>query len=58
MFTGIVEGTGTVRTAERRGDILVVRVDVEQVDIATFTHPLRRGHVYVHFPGMSASFKR
>ncbi|MEE8218883.1 MAG: riboflavin synthase [Vicinamibacteria bacterium] len=28
MFTGIVEGTGTVRTAERRGDILVVRVDV------------------------------
>lgn len=28
MFTGIVEGMGTVRTAERRGDILVVRVDV------------------------------
>lgn len=28
MFTGIVEGTGTVRTAERRGDVLVVRVDV------------------------------
>ena len=28
MFTGIVEGTGTVRTAERRGDVLVVSVDV------------------------------
>jgi riboflavin synthase len=28
MFTGIVEGVGTVRTAERRGDVLVVRVDV------------------------------
>jgi len=28
MFTGIVEGTGTVRTAERRSDVLVVRVDV------------------------------
>ncbi|MCG6920879.1 MAG: riboflavin synthase [Acidobacteria bacterium] len=28
MFTGIVEGTGTVRTADRRGDVLVVRVDV------------------------------
>lgn len=28
MFTGIVEGTGTVRTAERRGDVLVVTVDV------------------------------
>ena len=28
MFTGIVEGTGTVRSAERQGDILVVRVDV------------------------------
>ena len=28
MFTGNVEGTGTVRTADRRGDVLVVRVDV------------------------------
>jgi riboflavin synthase len=28
MFTGIVEGTGTVRTAERRGDVLVARIDV------------------------------
>ena len=28
MFTGIVEGVGTVRAAERRGDILVARVDV------------------------------
>jgi riboflavin synthase len=28
MFTGIVEGVGTVQTAERRGDVLVVRVDV------------------------------
>ena len=28
MFTGIVEGTGTVRTVERRSDVLVVRVDV------------------------------
>jgi riboflavin synthase len=28
MFTGIVEGTGTVRSAERRGDVLVVRIDV------------------------------
>jgi riboflavin synthase len=28
MFTGIVEGTGIVRTAERRGDVLVVRIDV------------------------------
>ena len=28
MFTGIVEGTGTVRTAERRGDVLAVTVDV------------------------------
>ena len=28
MFTGVVEGTGTVRTAERRGDVLVVTVDV------------------------------
>jgi riboflavin synthase len=28
MFTGIVEGAGTVRSAERRGDVLVVRIDV------------------------------
>jgi len=28
MFTGIVEGTGTVRSAERRGDVLVVGIDV------------------------------
>ncbi len=28
MFSGIVEGTGTVRTAERRGDVLRVRIDV------------------------------
>lgn len=28
MFTGIVEGVGTVETAERRGDVMVVRVDV------------------------------
>jgi riboflavin synthase len=28
MFTGIVEGTGTVTTAERRGDVLTVRIDV------------------------------
>ena len=28
MFTGIVEGVGTVGSAERRGDVLVVRVDV------------------------------
>jgi riboflavin synthase len=28
MFTGIVEGTGTVRRAEPRADVLVVRVDV------------------------------
>jgi riboflavin synthase len=28
MFTGVVEGTGTVSQAERRGDILVVRIDV------------------------------
>ena len=28
MFTGIVEGVGTVRTAGRRGDVLVIRVDV------------------------------
>jgi riboflavin synthase len=28
MFTGIVEGTGTVRAAARRGDVTAVRVDV------------------------------
>ena len=28
MFTGIVEGTGTVQAASRRGDVLSVRVDV------------------------------
>ena len=28
MFTGIVEGTGTVRAAERRGDVLVVQIEV------------------------------
>jgi riboflavin synthase len=28
MFTGIVEGTGTVRGAEQRGDVMVVRIDV------------------------------
>jgi riboflavin synthase len=28
MFTGIVEGVGQVRTADRRGDVLVVRIDV------------------------------
>jgi riboflavin synthase len=28
MFTGIVEGTGTVEAAERRGDVLVVRIAV------------------------------
>jgi len=28
MFTGIVEGVGVVRTAERRDDVLVARVDV------------------------------
>ena len=28
MFTGIVEGVGTVRTAETREDVLVVRIDV------------------------------
>jgi len=28
MFTGIVEGTGTVQSAERRGDVLDVRIDV------------------------------
>ncbi len=28
MFTGIVEGTGTVPSANRRGDVLTVRIDV------------------------------
>ena len=28
MFTGIVEGTGTVRAATRRGDVTAVRIDV------------------------------
>jgi riboflavin synthase len=28
MFTGIVEGTGKVRSAERRGDVLAVRIEV------------------------------
>lgn len=28
MFTGIIEGTGSVRTASRRGDVLSVRIDV------------------------------
>lgn len=28
MFTGIVEGTGTVRSAARRGDVMTVRIDV------------------------------
>ncbi len=28
MFTGIVEGTGTVAAAARRGDVLAVRIDV------------------------------
>jgi riboflavin synthase len=28
MFTGIVEGTGAVSAAERRGDVLVVRIEV------------------------------
>ena len=28
MFTGIIEGVGHVRTAERRRDVLVVRIDV------------------------------
>jgi riboflavin synthase len=28
MFTGIVEGTGSVRTAARRGDVMAVRIDV------------------------------
>ena len=28
MFTGIVEGMGTVRTAESRSDVLVVRIEV------------------------------
>lgn len=28
MFTGIVEGTGTVRTVARRGDVMTARIDV------------------------------
>jgi riboflavin synthase len=28
MFTGIVEGTGTVRAAVRRGDVMAVRIEV------------------------------
>jgi len=28
MFTGIVEGTGTVRSAARRGDVMTARIDV------------------------------
>ncbi len=28
MFTGIVEGTGTVKTAARRGDVMSVRIEV------------------------------
>jgi riboflavin synthase len=28
MFTGIVEGTGSVRSAARRGDVMAVRIDV------------------------------
>jgi riboflavin synthase len=28
MFTGIVEGTGRVRAAARRGDVMTVRIDV------------------------------
>lgn len=28
MFTGIVEGTGTIRTASRRGDVMTARIDV------------------------------
>jgi len=28
MFTGIVEGTGTVETAARRGDVMSVRIEV------------------------------
>ena len=28
MFTGIVEGTGTVQAATRRGDVMAVRIDV------------------------------
>jgi riboflavin synthase len=28
MFTGIVEGTGTVQAAARRGDVMSVRIDV------------------------------
>jgi len=31
MFTGIVEGTGTVASAARRGDVLVVRIEAPQV---------------------------
>src|SRR5437879_3033613 len=27
MFTGVVEGTGTVRVVEQRGDVLLVHVD-------------------------------
>lgn len=29
MFTGIVEGTGKVGSAERRGDLLIVRIEVD-----------------------------
>ena len=29
MFTGIVEDTGTVAAAEPRGDVLSVRIDVD-----------------------------
>jgi riboflavin synthase len=32
MFTGIVERTGTVSAAERRGDVLRVRVEVERLE--------------------------
>jgi len=28
LFTGIVEGTGTVQAAARRGDVMAVRIDV------------------------------
>jgi riboflavin synthase alpha subunit len=28
MFTGIVEGTGTVAGGARRGDVMAVRIDV------------------------------
>ena len=34
MFTGIVEGTGTIRGVERRGDVLVVRVETGDVAAA------------------------